>query len=53
VLTMMYMPRGIGGYFDRRRVRRRFVALRRQAGPTGSVAGAVGAVAIGTNDRAS
>ena len=28
VLTMMYMPRGIGGYIDRRLVTRRFVALR-------------------------
>jgi len=29
VLTMMYMPRGIGGYIDRRVATRRFVALRR------------------------
>jgi branched-chain amino acid transport system permease protein len=28
VLTMMYMPRGIGGYIDRRLAIRRFVALR-------------------------
>ena len=28
VLTMMYMPRGIGGYIDRRLATRRFVALR-------------------------
>ena len=28
VLTMMYMPRGIGGYFDRWLATRRFVALR-------------------------
>jgi branched-chain amino acid transport system permease protein len=28
VLTMMYMPRGIGGYVDRRLATRRFVALR-------------------------
>ena len=29
VLTMMYMPRGIGGYIDRRLATRRFVAQRR------------------------
>jgi len=29
VLTMMYMPRGIGGYIDRRLATRRFIALRR------------------------
>jgi len=28
VLTMLYMPRGIGGYIDRRLANRRFVALR-------------------------
>jgi len=28
LLTMMYMPRGIGGYIDRRLATRRFVALR-------------------------
>jgi len=48
VLTMMYMPRGIGGYLDRRRVRRRFVALRGQGGPQGTVSAAVGAGAVGT-----
>jgi hypothetical protein len=29
VLTMMYMPRGIGGYIDRRLATRQFIALRR------------------------
>ena len=52
VLTMMYMPRGIGGYLDRRRVMRRFVALRGPGAPQGSVSGAIGAGGIGTSDRA-
>ena len=30
---MMYMPRGIGGYIDRRLATRRFVALRSKAAP--------------------
>ena len=33
VLTMMYMPRGIGGYIDRRIATRRFIALRGGQGP--------------------
>jgi branched-chain amino acid transport system permease protein len=52
VLTMMYMPRGLGGWLDRRRVMRRFIALRQQGGPQGSLAGSLGTDPRGTGDRA-
>jgi branched-chain amino acid transport system permease protein len=49
VLTMMYMPRGIGGYLERWRVMRRFVALR---GTNAIEMSAMGTSATGTDDRA-
>ena len=52
VLTMMYMPRGIGGYLDRRRAMRRFVTLRGPGVPQGSISSAIETSATGTDNRA-